>query len=442
MVRQGFPFTHGPARQDGDGVTLGLVNVNRPWIFTKSACLMPRMPVTSPSRLSRDAQRLLALTEALARSGSRLEDIYWENLLGDQLNKLLLGKKNKTVETTLDYLLASDINAYEILVEQAETLSESTTVALNGGEYDALLFSAPIVAWTRYQLPEGELTQDHAGALTAQLAAHIAAPGAHLALIPRLVNFDQMPQSFQETRNWTQRLALQALSLANEPCPLGQPSDSEGMLADARFVVGVIAVPKGQAVFRWQVRQEDHGFPSRQQCHDDWSAACADTLAALFTGCHVEYLQPDAYYVNSREADRRIRPLALKAAVTWLQTAAHLSGGDLRAVIAGCGESSVEEYRIGFSTRLSNEVVYGCIWPVLSKEEALADGLEAGHIDVPDEVAALLKEMGVTDVRRLPGIYPAEFCDDCGAPHFPNPLGEMLHPELPEETDLGPIHFH
>jgi hypothetical protein len=260
------------------------------------------MSVTSPSRLSRDAQRLLALTEALARSGSRLEDIYWENLLGVQLNKLLLSKKNKTVETALDYLLAADINAYEILVEQAETLSESSTFTMDGADYDALLFSAPVVAWTRYQLPGGELTQDQVDALAEQLTTHIAAPGARLALIPRLVNFDQMPQSFQETRNWTQRLALQALNLANEPCPLGQPSDAEGMLADARFVVGVIAVPKGQAVFRWQVPQEDNSFPSRQQCHDAWSAACADTLATLFTGCHIEYLQPDAYYVNSREA--------------------------------------------------------------------------------------------------------------------------------------------
>jgi hypothetical protein len=79
---------------------------------------------------------------------------------------------------------------------------------------------------------------------------------------------------------------------------------------------------------------------------------------------------------------------------------------------------------------------------VLSKEEAVADGLESGEIDVPDEIAALLKELGVSDVRRLPGIYAPEFCDDCGAPLFPNPLGEMLHPELPEEIDMSPIHFH
>lgn len=403
---------------------------------------MPRMPVNPPSRLSRDAQRLLSLTEALARSGSRVEDIYWERLLGTQLDKLLLGKKNKTVEAALDHLLANDIDAYEILVEQAETLSESTTFTLEGQEYDALLFSAPVVAWTRYQLPEGSLTAEQLQALASPLQAHILAPDARLALVPSLVNFDQMPQSFQETRQWTQRLCLQALGISGDACVLGKPSDPEGMLADARFVVGTVVVPRGQPLFRWQTLRDDGSFLSRQECLAEWSAASAGILGPLFTGCQIEYLQPDAYYVNSREADRRIRPLALKAAVTWLHTALHLSGSDLRAVIAACGDPAIEEYRIGFSTRQSNEVIYGCIWPVLSKEEAAADGLEAGHVDVPDEIAALLKEMGLDDIRRLPGIYPPEFCEDCGAPHFPNPLGEMLHPELPEETDLSPLHFH
>src|SRR5690606_7541365 len=98
--------------------------------------LMQHMPATTLPRLSRDTQRLLSLTEALSRSGSRLEDIYWEDLLAVQLNKLLLGKKNKTVETALDHLLATDVNAYEILVEQAETLSESTSLVHKGTEYN------------------------------------------------------------------------------------------------------------------------------------------------------------------------------------------------------------------------------------------------------------------------------------------------------------------
>ncbi|MYN13737.1 DUF2863 family protein [Pusillimonas sp. TS35] len=400
------------------------------------------MSAPSPSRFSRDTQRLLALAAALARSGSRLEDAYWENLLGVQLNKLLLGKKNKYIEAALDHLSATDSNAYEILIEQAETLSESTQIQVEGVEYDVLLFSAPLVAWTRYKMPGIALTADQNAQLLAHVKAYIAAPAAKVALLPALVGFDQMPQTFQETRQWTQRLAQQALGVPAETCTLHSPTEPDTLLADARFVVGAIAVPKGEALFRWQTPQAEDGQAGRDLVRNAWIDAASTVISPLFTGCQVEFLQPDAYYINSREADRRIRPLALKAAITWLQAAVHLTGAELRAVIAGCGESAIEEYRVGFSTRQNNDVIYGCVWPVLSREEAVADGMESGEIDVPDEIAALLKEQGVGDVRRLPGLYPIEFCDDCGAPLFPNALGEMMHPELPEEADMTPIHFH
>ena len=59
-----------------------------------------------------------------------------------------------------------------------------------------------------------------------------------------------------------------------------------------------------------------------------------------------------------------------------------------------------------------------------------------------DHIAALLKECGVGDVRRLPGILPPDYCEDCGAPFFPNPAGEMVHAELPEDAETAPTHFH
>lgn len=402
---------------------------------------MPLTPTPRPARLTRDAQRLIALSESLALSGCRLEDIYWEDLLGAHINKVLQGRKNKTLENALEHLVDQNINAYEILVEQAETHSESMPLTVKETDYDVLLFSAPLVAWTRYQLPNGQLNKKIQQAVAGQLQATILAEGAHLALIPQLVCFEQMPQSFHETRSWTQRLGLTALGQKTEPCEIKAAPDSEGMLADARFLVGAIVVSKGSPLFRWQADASD-AERTREQCFKNWADSNSHTLSPLFTGCNLEYLQPDAYYINSREADRRIRPLALKAAITWLQTAAHLAGSDLRATIVGCGSTVIEEYRVGFSTKQSNEVIYGCIWPILSKEEAMADSIENEQADIPDEIAALLKELDVTEVRRLAGLYTTEFCDDCGAPYFPNSLGEMMHPEFPEEIDLNPIHFH
>jgi len=392
------------------------------------------------SRLSRDAQRLIRLAQALSLSGSRLEDLYWENKLGALLEKTLQTKKGRTVESALDELLSADINAYEILVEQAETHSESLGLSFEDQDYDVLLFAAPIVAWTRYQLPARYPLDKSAEAVANQLRTHILASGTRLALLDELVCFDQMPQTFQEARAWTRSLGMMALGRRTDSCELHPMPNSEGMLADARFVVGAIVAPKGAPLFRWQ---DDADAPiSRAQCLQDWITGITPVLGPLFTGCSIEYLQPDAYYISSRDADRRIRPQALRAAVTWLQNVAHLQGGDLKATIAACGEQVVEEYRVGFTTRSSTDVIYGSIWPILSKEEAVADSINAERADVPDEIAALLNELGVTDVRRLSGLYPMEFCDDCGAPFFPNPLGEMMHPELPEELDLNPVHLH
>lgn len=399
------------------------------------------MSDTPSIRLTRDAKRLVSFGQALARSGSRLEDVYWEDELARLITKMLTGRKSKTLESVLDFLVQDDINVYEILVEQAETCSESLVLKRQDEEFDILLVSAPIVAWTRYRLPEGRLTTEQKNALQDALAELIAADGAQIAMLPGLITFDQMPQSFQETRLWTQRLGALALGVSNEACPVREPADTEGMLADARFAVAAIAVPKGQPVFRWQ-HPETPALESREQAQQLWSSRVGELLATLFTGCQTEVILPDAFYTTNREADRRIRPMALRAAVTWLQTAANMPGNELRAAIAACGNNGVEEFRIGFTPRVSNDVIYGCVWPVLSKEEAVIDAVESSQVDVPESIAALLKELGVSEVRRLPGIQTPEYCEDCGAPFFPNFVGEMLHPELPEETDLEPVHFH
>lgn len=399
------------------------------------------MSDTPAIRLTRDAKRLVSLGQALSRSGSRLEDIYWEDQLAQLITKMLGGKKSKTLENVLDFLLADDINVYEILVEQAETCSESLVISRGSADHDVLLVSAPIVAWTRYRLPDGKLTAAQSEALKAALAETVAAEGASIAMLPNLITFDQMPQTFQETRLWTQRLGALALGTSTEACPVRDPADTEGMLADARFAVAAIAVPRGEPVFRWQ-NPDAPAVEGREQAQQAWAERVQAVVGTLFTGCHMEVLLPDAYYTTNREADRRIRPMALRAAVTWLQTAANLPGSELRAAIAACGTNGVEEFRIGFTPRTSNDVIYGCVWPVLSKEEAVIDGVESAVVDVPESVAALLKELGVAEVRRLPGIHAAEFCEDCGAPYFPNFLGEMMHPELPDETDMEPMHFH
>lgn len=406
---------------------------------------MPRARRSSPPRLTRDAERLVSLALALEQSGSRTEDRYWETQLERPIGKLLRMGNDTTLETALDHLLAHHAGAYDLLVDLCETLSESTVIEKDGVAYDVLMIVAPLAAWTRYAIPFGAIRPEALDTLHAQLHGHVLAADARLVLAPLLLSVDQMPRSFSETWVWMQKLGARAVDNNGKPVKLPLPENGEvaNMLADARYVVGAVAVPAGTPMFRWQENPAD-ADTHRAACHARWMEQAGPTFGTLLPGCGVEALLPDAWHTANREADRAVRPLSLRAAVAWLEGALTLPASQLRAVVAACGETQVDEYRIGFTPRNRNEVIYGCIWPLMGREnDGMSPGEDpAGGPGALNEIVALLKELGVTDIRRLPDLLTPEFCDDCGAPYFPDPTGDLVHAELPEEADAAPSHFH
>lgn len=394
------------------------------------------------TRLTRDASRLVALALALHSSGSRVEDYYWEAELATILLKLMRAKNDAAIDAALDHLSHTHLGGYEVLIEQAETLSESCVLTQDGKRYDVLLLVAPLVAWTRYSIPACEVPTAPAQALREHLQAHVLAQDTQIALFPHLTSLDQMPRTFCETWEWLQKLGLAALGTSYTAPTLNSEPEAFNMLADTRYLVAAVAVPEGKPLFRWQEEPGELG-QAREGCLEKWAADTKSIFSALLPGCGFEILTPDAYYVSNRDADRCVRPLSVKAAVSWLGAALNIEAAQLRAVVAGCGERRVDEYRIGFTQKNQNEVVYGCLWPLYGREddEPLLDH-EPPPIETIEEIAALLKECGVNDIRRLPGILTPEFCEDCGAPYFPNPNGEMVHAELPPDAETAPAHFH
>jgi hypothetical protein len=404
---------------------------------------MARLRSTPGStRLTRDASRLVALALALHSSGSRVEDRYWETELAAILLKLMRAKNDVAIDAALDHLSQTHLGGYEVLIEQAETLSESCVLTQDSKRYDVLLLVAPLVAWTRYSIPACELPTASAQALREHLQTHVLASNTQVSLFPHLTSLDQMPRTFCETWDWLQKLGLAALGASYAAPTLNIEPEAFNMLADTRYLVAAVAVPEGQPLFRWQEEPGELG-QAREGCLEKWAADTKSIFSSLLPGCGFEILTPDAYYVSNRDADRCVRPLSVKAAVSWLGAALNIEAAQLRAVIAGCGERRVDEYRIGFTQKNQNEVVYGCLWPVYGHEDdqPLLDH-EPPPIENIEEIAALLKECGVNDIRRLPGILTPEFCEDCGAPYFPNPNGEMVHAELPEDAETAPAHFH
>ena len=395
---------------------------------------MARTRAKSPPRLTRDAERLIALANGLNASGSLTEDRFWEGQMSVVVAKLLENGNDAPIDGALDHLYQTNLGAYDTLIELVENESESVLITHDGGEWQGLLIAAPIVVWSKYAIASGAIARAEADTLRTHLQAHVLAEGARATLVPYLYSIDQLPRHFSELRRLTAKLADAALAGEAAKLELARLPETAHLLADTRFLVACAAVPRGHALFRWQ--EDASGHTGRTGSLEQWIAQARPTLAKLLPGCVFECLLPDAYYVNCRESDRRVRPFGIRAAVAFLENALKVKPADLQATVAGFGEERVDEYRVAFSIQGDSEVAHGVVWPLYGREDETA---RPGPLD---EVVAQLTETGVTEVKKLSGTFTPEYCEDCGAPLFANSEGEIVHAELPEEADTQAAHFH
>ena len=395
---------------------------------------MARTRAKSPPRLTRDAERLIALANGLNASGSLTEDRYWEGEMSAVIARLLENGNDAPIDGALDHLYQTNLGAYDTLIELAENESESALVQADGASWQALLVAAPIVAWSKYEIPSGTIDRASAEALRAQLQGHVLADATRVALVPYLYSIDQLPRHFSELRKLTVKLAESALSKEAPKIELARLPETAHLLADTRFLIACVAAPQGKALFRWQ--EDASGHAGRAGSLEQWIAQARPTFSRLLPGCVYECLLPDAYYVNCRESDRRVRPFGIRAAVAFLENALKVRPTELHAVVAGFGEDRVDEYRIAFAAGEDGDVAHGVVWPLYGREDETA---RPGPVD---DLLAQLGESGVTQVKRLQGTFTPEYCEDCGAPLFANSDGEIVHAELPEEADIQAAHFH
>jgi hypothetical protein len=396
---------------------------------------MKRPRGKSPARLTPEAERLVSLALGLAASGSRAEDRFWERQISQSVARLLDNGHEAAISTALDHLFQTHMAGYDTLMDLIEAEAETVTIDKDGEDWEVLLIAAPIVAWSRYSIPSGALSAAATGALSAHLQAHVMAADTRFAVLPYLYSIDQMPRQFSEVRKLTRKLGEAAL---NGPAPKAEPGqypETANLLADSRFLLAAVAVPSGKPLFRWQeVGTSSHA--SRATCLEQWIAQGRPNLSPALTGCVFECLLPEAYFVACREADRSVRPYSIRAASAFLENALKVAPAQLTAIVGGFGTDRVDEYRIGFQPKGSDDVVYGVVWPLFGRED---EGAAPGPLD---EVRTQLKESGIEDVIELDALMTPEFCDDCGAPLFPDREGETQHAELPEESEQPAAHFH
>lgn len=398
----------------------------------------------SPARLSADSQRLVGYAQAVTQSASRLEERQWEKLLDTVVQKLLKTGHQEAADAALDDLFQQQSAAYDVLMEALEAASESVHIEFEDKNYDALLLAAPILAWTRFAIASGPIAPDMLATLSAHLYAHVLASDARMALSPTLFSIDQLPRSHAETLALTQKLAQAALK-GNAPKAPASAPETAPFLADTRYLLAVVVVPAGEALFHWQTVQN---IAERDTALQQWRKQAEPNIAKLLPGCGIELLLPEAYYVACREADKQIRPASINAAVHYLTHALNVDAGELRAAVGSFSENPAagrtDEYRIGFMLPEEPEVVYGVVWPLLGEEDdntPIPSGPMAGKTQL-ETIVTLLQTTGIQKIRQHRERFAMEFCDDCGAPFYPDQEADLVHAEMPEDVPQAPGHLH
>ncbi len=390
---------------------------------------MKRTRFGSRDRLSRDAAELQRLAAGLSESGGKLEDAYWEAQLAETVDSLLKNGAEDDINTALDRLFEANPRGHDELADMVESRAETNRLEALGQSFDIQLFAAPVLAWSRFSIPACPLPKSTLQALAVQLGAHVFGGEAKLAIADFLFSPDQLPRSFCDTWQLTRELGEAALAGKHLAIDTAGMAETNRFLSDVRYIVGAIAVPHGKPLFRWN---EADG--NREASLKEWIKQGSPNLEPLLTGCAWQPLLADSYHAACRNADRLSRPYSLKASVAFLQTMLGLMPADIRAVVGPCYDRRMEEYRVGLGPTTGDEIYHGIVWPLLGAEDEATDA--AGEIE------AVLREAGVKDVLFLDHHFPMEFCDDCGAPLFPNREAELVHAEMPEQPTANSQVLH
>ncbi len=391
--------------------------------------MIKRPRASRRSRHTAEAEELIWMANSLADSCNMAEDRFWQDSLVRLVNEILAAGEEDTLNTALDALAKADTQAWNELADVVESCCEIRTFLQDGKEWQSILIAAPVLSWSRYAIPSGPLGRELTQQMRVHLGAHVLASDVKVALVDYLFSPDQLPQGYCNTTQLTD--ALGELAIGNGTLTLDpkQLPETKQFLSDTRYVLAVAAAPKGQPLFRWQEEDGD-----RAEAEAQWRKQGGSALQPLFAGCAFEPLLPLAYFAAWREADRASRAYSVRATVSFLQLSLNIEPRQITVAIAPCHSRRLEEYRVGFMLRDGTDVVHGVVWPLLDGEDE--------QTDCVGEIEAVLRECGVTEIIVHEHEFPMDYCDDCGAPLYPNSEGELLHTETPEEVPEQSRHLH
>ncbi|NLR75379.1 DUF2863 family protein [Leeia aquatica] len=388
---------------------------------------MPRYRPPRPHAQPEWVESLSALVLAAAEARSELERRGWVPALEAAVVDALQQQDEASLNGLLEHLLQQSPTAYDILIGMLEWVAAAMPAA--GGGQVALLM-LPVLSWSRFALPSGEVAPDTLQALEQALRQHVLAVTGAVRWLPQWLSPDQLPAHFGETRAWLSQ--WQGSTSPDLSLPARMQQESQSFLSDIRCLLAVVHLPEGQPLYRWQPGSKEPA--TRDAALSAWQREASHIVRPLFSGCGYEVLAPDVLYSAWKQADWAARPFSLRAAIQFMSMTLDLPAAELTATVIGCHEQELVEYRIGLLRPDDEQVCYGMAWSLMGEAPEDSSAL--------DDIRAILREQGVHDVRVLDGAFPLEQCEDCGTALYANREGELQHPEMPEGSELQTSHLH
>ncbi|MEI6737136.1 MAG: DUF2863 family protein, partial [Pseudomonadota bacterium] len=194
------------------------------------------------SRLSKDASRLVNTCIAAVDSASHAEEQYWFAVIETMVSALMDRGNDIAIEAALEHTHQLNAAAHEILAASCEAAAESChyNIDINDGVLTrhALLISIPIIAWSKYQIPAGLLSEQAIAPIRAQLHGHILSHDVSLCLNPFLYSIDHLPRGFSDTRKLVKTMADATRNDAPATIDYSKLGVAAELLADVRFILG------------------------------------------------------------------------------------------------------------------------------------------------------------------------------------------------------------
>lgn len=392
-------------------------------------------------------EKLKNLCLSLYASRDRIEDNFWENQILQFLQPNFSAKKQKILDQTLDLLQKENSHAYASLMELVENSTQTLCLPSRTKDENiqTLLIASPILAWTSYQIPSGKISVQFIKIFQNAFVNYITAPNTKTIFYRHLFANEDLPESHLGVFQLTKKLSNALSQNKTPPLYKQKITDSSYTFTDIRYVVGLVAAPIGQPLFRWQTFNPNGYYFTQEECLANWRNATQNILSKYFVGCEFKAMLPNAFYSACRGANEEIRSHTITHAVNYLADILKTETQNLRAIIGGFGEETIEEFRIGLTKHGDNKNIYhGIIWPLYQNDE-YANNQQINDINelTLEKIKKTLKDTGIKEIRYHPNCFNIDFLEEENhTPLFPNAFGELIFAELPIGQEKAYHHFH